>query len=449
MNPPEVRVETTAWGECKALWTLAWPVVLGMVGHMSMGLVDVAMVGRLGEDVLASTALGNLWGFAVVMLFRSVLHGLDPLVAQCYGAGERRETGLFLVRGVLLALLLAIPTMILHRVAFQGLSFLGQPEELLPVASAYCKALTWGVPFMFVFYAMRSFLQGLGVVRPVAVAYVLCNLLNAGLNYLFIYGKWGFPAMGAVGCAWSSAFCQLALILVLVWICRDLFREWLPDFEGVMDKAAFRKLLVIGLPIAAHISLEVWAFQMASVMMGWLGALPIAANTVALSLAAFSFMFPLGICIAATTRVGNLIGAGERWQKSAWVAILLGAGVMACFSLLFWLIPRPLARIFVQDVAVLELAVVLIPLAGAFQIFDGIQAVAVGVMRGAGDVKVPPVASTVAFWFFGLPLGGWWALERGLGPVGIWYGLVVGLGFLALVLSLRLVWLGRQEIERV
>ena len=437
--------------ELRALWRLAWPVVLSNLGAMGMGVVDTVMTGAFGGDALAAVALATTWGWGVAVVARNVAKGLDPLVAQAFGAGQHEKARRHLVQALVLALALSLPVALLHLVAARGLGLLGQPAALLPLAGQYSTVMALGVPMMMVVAFLQQFFQALGIVRPFTVAIVLANLLNVGLNLLFMHGLGAWPGMGPIGCAWSSVIGMAFMLAVVVALTRrELARWWPQDWRRVAGHGAdLRAVLILGLPVGLQIAIETWGFQFAGVMVGWLGEDPLAAHSVVMNLATVSFMVPLGIGAAAATRVGHQVGAGQPWGRAAATALVCGGGVMVLSATLFSLFPGALARIYTQDAAVLAIAVVLLPLAGTFQLFDGLQAVGFGVLRGLADVRVPALINILAYWLLGLPLGWALAFPAGLGARGLWMGLVVSLALVAMSLLARIAWLHRRGVRRV
>jgi len=300
------------------------------------------------------------------------------------------------------------------------------------------------------FMVLRNYLQALGHMREATVAIVLANLLNAALNSVFMFGLLGVPALGALGCAVSTAVCEWFLFGATWWLSRRTIAEYRSKpATGSWSWRPVLRLLTIGIPLGLQFAFEVWAFHAASLMIGRFGAIAFAAHAIAINLATLSFMLPGGLAAAAATRVGHLLGAGLPWSRSAWVAVGLGAAVMTAPALAFSLAPRFLADLYTGDPGVLVLAATFLPLAGAFQLFDGIQVVCFGALRGAGDIGLPAAANVIGYWALGLPLGGWLAFRGGTGPSGVWIGLVAALAVIAAILVVRLGWVARRGGVRV
>ena len=435
--------------EMRRLLALAGPVTLAYLGTISMGTVDTVMAGRLGPSALGSVALGHTWGIAVAIVAYGAARVLDPIVAQAYGASDVRAAGLGLSRGLAMMAIFGVPVLLLYALAGPGLALLGQPAELIPVAHAYCLVLIPGMPAILAFVVVRNFLQAVGLVRPAAYAILLANVANALLNGVFMYGWLGFPALGPVGSAVSTAIGQWLMLGLVVLFARKTLAAYWPGWSGAFAWGPLSPMMRLGLTLGVQFGVEVWAFHAAGFMMGRLGAVAYAAHAIAINLATISFMLPSGVGVAAATRVGNLVGAGLPWGRSAKLALVLGAAIVALPALAFIVLPRPLAVVYTADPAVLAVAVAIIPLAGAFQLFDGTQAVAFGVLRGAGDLKIPAIVNVLGYWLFGLPIGWALAFPAGRGARGIWAGLSLGLAAVAVLLVVRVARLSRRPVARL
>lgn len=426
---------------------------------MMLGMVDVWMAGRLGPEAVAAVALGDLWVFGTLIVGMGVVMGIDPLVAQAHGAGRGAEAGRALQRGIILAFLVSIPLTFLWLLTGPVLRLFGQDRALSAAAHQYTLAQVFA-PFPFLaFIALRQYLQGRGMMMPALHVILAANLLNAFLDWVLMFGHLGFPALGVMGCGLATGLVRASLPLALaglIWGSGLEKGAWVPWSRAVWRISELRKVLHIGLPIGAQMGLEIWAFSLAALFAGWLGAEALAAHTIVLKLASFTFMFPLGISIAAATRVGNLIGAGNRREadRAAWAAVGLGALVMAGFALLMIAGRGWLPGLFLKHPhpGVLALAASILPVAAAFQVFDGIQVVGGGILRGMGNTRPAALFNLVGYYILGLPLGLVLAFpERfsarypGWGLGGIWIGLALGLGVVAVSL---LFWLARRGPNR-
>lgn len=436
-------------GEARRLWRLAWPVVLSQLGMVALGAEDVLMVGPLGQTELAVVSAGHIFHFGVLMLGLGMMRGLDPIFAQAHGAGDRAAGAAALGRAVAIALLLSVPLGGLHLLAAPILSALGQPVEILDGAAAYARIVGASVPLSMVTSAVVQFLQGMGRMKRPMVAVVVANLANIGLDAVAVYGidgplGWSLAPQGAVGCGWATLGSRAVWLVVLLWLSWDLLRAYRPPpLRDVLRAGPLRRMLGLGVPVGLQTGLEVWAFSAAGLLMGALGARELAAHAIALNICSISFMVPSGIGAAASTRVGNLVGAGLPWVRTGWLAVGMGVGFMAVSAGVLVLAPAAVAGLYTDDPGVLGLAARLLPVAAAFQLSDGVQAVSFGVLRGAGDVRVPALFNVVGYWIVGLPLGWWFGVHRGPDPLAVWGSLAVALTIVSTLLVGRLLWRGR------
>jgi MATE family multidrug resistance protein len=432
--------------ELRRVTALALPVAATQIGTMLLGFVDTIMVGRVGTDALAASAIANVWIYGTTQLALGTIFGIDPIVAQAHGAGRGDVAGRALQRGLVLALLLSVPVGLAWVGCERFLVWTGQDVELARMAQRYTLVQLPSLPFFLAFHALRQYLQGREMVRPALLVMVLANGINALLNWALIFGHLGMPALGLEGAGIATGLTRVACFAILVWWVLALRLHagaWLPWSRDAIAWPGLREILRLGVPVGFQTSLEVWAFSGAALIAGHLGAAALAAHSVVLNMAALSFMMPLGVGLAASTRVGNLLGARrpDDAQRAAWVAIALGAGVMMLSALLFVLGRNWLPRIYTSEPEVIALATRILPIAAAFQIFDGTQVVGCGVLRGMGRTRPAAWFNLIGYWVIGLPLGGWLALRAGFGLDGIWWGLAIGL---ALVSALLVAWIHRR-----
>jgi MATE family multidrug resistance protein len=426
---------------------LALPVAAVQLGIMAMGVTDTIMVGHVSPAALASTALGNLYFFIAGIFGQGTLMALDPVVSQAVGARDEEAITRALQRGLLLALALTIVTCATFIPVRAVLGLLDQPAEVIPDAATYVHIAIPGVFPFYAFIVFRQSLQALGRVAPVLWTVLAANLLNAGLNWVFIFGNLGSPAMGVGGASLATSIGRWAMALVLLAIAANDLRHRLTPWRAESGSIApLMRMLRLGIPIGVQYLLEYGAFAAAALLMGVLGTTQMAAHQIAINLASFTFMVPLGVSTATAVMVGHAIGAGDEAQarRSAIAGMMSGTAFMCLSALAFRLFPGALARAYTGDATVVALAATLIPIAGVFQVFDGVQAVAAGVLRGIGDTHAPAIINVVGFWLIGLPVSWWLAFREGGGAVGLWWGIVVGLGAVALILLARVrVRLGR------
>lgn len=438
--------------EFRALTQLALPVVLVQLGLMLMGVVDTMMVGRLSVQALAAVAIGNLFFFTVAVIGMGALMALDPVISQAVGAGDEPAIARGLQRGLILALLLSLPSVVGLLLVTPALTALGQPSELIPSAARYVYVIIPGVLPFYVFIVLRQTMQALHRIAPIIWVTLIANLLNAGLNWVFIYGRLGMPALGVAGSALATSISRWALALGMLaagW--RHLGHRLRPWRRESTDRGALGRMLRIGMPIGSQMFFEYGVFAMVGALMGRIGTLAVAGHQIALNLSSVVFMVPQGVGAAAAVLVGQAIGAEDpaRARRAARGAILLGGGFMVGAALLFILAPASLAGLYTPDQSVQSVARSLIVLGGLFAVFDGLQAVAIGVLRGIGDTRAPVLISLVGYWVVGMPVSLLLGFRLGLGPDGLWWGLVLGLAVTAPVLLARVRSRLGQALRRI
>ena len=419
---------------------LAVPVVTVQVGMMAMGVVDTLMVGHISAQALAAVALGNLYFFSLAVFAMGTLMVLDPVVAQAVGARDQPAIARALQRGVIMAVLLTVPAAGMLTAAAPVFGLASQPQEVIPLAAGYAIRSVPGVLPFLLFIVLRQTLQSMRRTAPIVAAIIGANLANAGLNWIFIFGHLGVPAMGVLGSAWATSISRGLLVLAL-WLAarRQLTPFLYPIDPRVWQGMPLRRMLRLGLPIGAQHLLEFGAFALVALMMGWMGTVQMAGHQIAINLAALTFMVPLGVGDAASVLVGQAVGRAdaEATRGAARAALVSGAGFMALTGTLFLALPHALAQLYTRDGQVIAIAAALIPIAGVFQVFDGLQVVAAGVLRGVGDTRGPMLINLLGYWCLGLPVSVYLGFVLRLGPVGLWWGLVLGLAVVASSLLIR------------
>jgi len=427
-------------------------VVVVQVGIMAMGVVDTIMVGHLSATALAAVALGNLYFFGCAILGMGALMGLDPVVAQALGAGDHPAVARGVQRGLILGALLSIPAAAALMFGEQALRGMGQPAEVVPFAGSYARWTAPGVLPLYLFVVLRQSLQALRAMRPIIICIVAGNIINVVLNWVLIYGHLGAPALGVTGAAISTTIGRWALPFILLGLAwHQLGPALRPLRRESLELSPLGRMFRLGLPIGIQTALEFTAFGAVGLMMGRLGTIPVAAHQVAINLASLTFMVPLGVGQAAAVLVGHAIGAADQSgaRRAARASVVYGVGFMALTSMVFLLIPTQLAELYTNDVATIALAAALLPVAGVFQLFDGTQAVTAGILRGAGDTRVPMLINLGGFWLFGIPLSLLLGFRTSMGPVGLWWGLAAALAIVAAILTFRVNSLLRRTITRV
>lgn len=449
MKTAEILRSRTFRAELRAVARLATPVITVQLGMMLMGTVDSMMLGRVSETALAAGALGTGLSFGLTMLPSGILMALDPLIAQAYGAGDRRGVATHMKRGLVLAVAMAVP-LSLMLVDLRGvLELLKQEPTVAAETAHYLRGMIPGVVAYLIFVAFRQTLQAMSIVRPAVIAIVVANVANVVANYALIFGHWGAPKLGVTGSAYASSISRWVMLVILVGLELPRLRDlWHARPLASMRLRGFLVPLRIGFPIGLQVSLEMWLFMTVAILMGQLGSRELAAHQITLNLSALSFMVPLGISGAAATRVGNAVGRRDMSgaRHSAAVSMALGTGVMSLSAVAFWTIPGLLSRLYTHEQQVVALAATLLPIAALFQVFDGLQVVGAGVLRGAGDTRVPAILALVGYWLFALPLACVLAFVAGWGPHGLWLGLTGGLSSVAILFLLRILRTFRGEI---
>ena len=444
--------DITPESELRATIRLALPVVLVQIGMMFMGVVDTVMVGHVSSSVLAAVALGNLYFFNAIVLANGTLMALDPIIAQAVGAHDTAAVSRAVQRGLVIALGLTFVTALLLLPAHGVLVLTRQQPEIIPDTTAYVRISIPGVLPFLVFVVFRQTLQALHRVAPIVWTIIGANLCNAGLNWVFVYGNLGSPALGAAGSALATLVsrCLMAIaVLALAW--STLRPHLAPVRREAWRFAPIARVLQLGIPVGLQQLLESGAFGAIGLMMGMLGTTEMAGHQIAITLAALTFMVPLGVAAAAAVRVGRAVGARDpaRARHAARAAFICGMGFMSMTALGFLLAPRLLAALFTTDAGVIAIAGVLIPVAGVFQIFDGAQAVGAGVLRGLGDTRAPLIGMIAGYWLIGLPVSLVLGFRTPLRAAGLWWGFVASLSIVAVFLALRIRALFRRDIRRI
>jgi MATE family multidrug resistance protein len=428
--------------ELGAMVALAIPVVLSELGWTAQGIVDTIMVGRLGPAAIGAVALGNAVYFTPVLFCFGLLLGLDTLVSQAYGRGDHDDCHRWLAQGIYLACILTVPLMLLLFGASYGFAPFGiHPEVAIPAAS-YLRVLTWGTLPLVFYGTTRRYLQGVGQARVVTVTIVAGNLLNWFANWVLIYGKLGFPALGVNGSALSTVISRIFIALALIGAAwryerqrgHPLFRNWAgPSLERL------RELARLGLPAAGQVLGEVGAWNLVTLFASKLTTVELAAHTIVFNYASLSYMMPLGISAAAAVSVGHAVGAGDggRAQRAGWLALELGTASMLMAAVIYMGIPRLLIALYTRDAAVVALGTRLLCIVAAFQLFDGIQTVSTGALRGLGETRAPMLANLLGYYALGLPIGLTLCFVFHWGIYGLWIGLTLALISIALPLLVR------------
>ena len=395
---------------------------------MAMQIVDIAMVGRLGPEAIGAVGVGSALFLALSVFGMGLLLGLDTLVSQAFGARNRPECERWLRHGVFLALVLTIPVGLFARMVGSLLHLWGFDPDVLPLVRPYFAIVTWSLPLLLLYAAFRRYLQAVSVVRPIMVALVTANLVNAAANWVLIFGNLGAPALGVEGAGWATCISRAYMAVVLaIAVARLGVRPW--TLTAGVTVAGLRRVLGLGWPAATQAALEYGAFATVTLLAGRLDPSTLAAHQIVINLAGLTYMVPLGIASAGAVRVGHAVGRRDAAGASAagWTAIALGTGFMAAAAATFLAAPGAILGVFTTDRGVVEVGLGLIALVALFQVFDGLQGVTTGALRGLGDTRTPMLLNLAGHWIVGLPVGYLLCFAIGWGVVGLWVGLSTGL----------------------
>jgi MATE family multidrug resistance protein len=433
----------------RKLFTIAGPVVLTQLGLMAFGVVDTLMVGRVGIAELDAAALGNVWFWGTMILGVGIVYGLDPIIAQAHGRGDGERAGLALQQGMIVSTLVSIPLIALGWMTQEVLVAFGQDPVLARMAEDYMVIQQWSIAPLLWFYTLRQYLQGREIVAPALWLALVANVFNVIGNEALIYGvpSLGVPEMGLRGAGLASgctrAFMAVGLV-VWTWAAGLHRGAWLPWSRRAFEPRGLLEVLRYGLPVGLHYTLEIWAFQLSTLLAGELGRNDLAAHTIVLNIASVTFMVPMGISFGASTVIGNLIGKGrlDAAQRTAWIAFALGGGVMLMSALVLVSTGGLIPSLYTDEAAVIVMATSIIPIAAAFQLFDGLQVVGGGILRAAGDTLPAAMFNGVAYYVFALPLAAYLVLVRGGGLEEIWWSMALGLALVAGALVLWVRWRG-------
>lgn len=430
-------------GELKGLIALAWPLAFAQAGNALMGLVDTAVVGRVSAAAQGAVGLGNGLFFAFTALGLGVVMAFDPLISQAVGARQLEQGRSLYWQGVWLSLLLCAALAVPIAVSPLLLPLVGVDPDVSKDAAIYVWWRLPHLPAMCIFVAARAYLQASGRTTTMFVAMVAANIVNFALDVGLVFGFGPVPAMGVAGAALASSFSGWAQTVVLLVAFDRLRVDRRPRWAEL--SRAFR----IGLPIGLQMLAEVGVFTLAGVLAGRDGPNSVAAHQVAITWASFSFCFAVGIGSAASTRVGWAVGAQDTALARArgLASLGVGAGVMTVSALVFLLAPELPARAMTGEPQVLQLVVSLFGVCAVFQVFDGLQAVAAGALRGVGDTQFAFWANVVGHYGVGLPVALVLSLVFGLGVVGLWWGLCAGLIVVSLALSWRFERLTQKPVR--
>lgn len=432
--------------EFRPMFALAWPVVVAELGWMLMGIVDIIMVGRLSPEAIGAVGIGSAVFVALAVFGMGLLLGLDTFVSQAYGAGSLVECHRWLLHGVYLALIVSGPVTLGAMLFVDTMPWWGLHPDVEVLTAPYLSTVAWSTLPLLLYAAFRRYLQAMNLVRPVMAVLLTANLVNVLVNWLLIFGNLGMPALGVNGAAWatvlSRVYMAVALLLVIAWYERTA-PTGLFETPLRIEPPRLWRLGALGLPAAMHLTAEVGVFAAATALAGRLDPISLASHQIALNVASVTYMVPLGVASAGAVRVGHAMGRRDPWgvQRSGWTALAIGFAFMACAAIAFLVVPEPIMGLFTTNATVIATGVSLLLIAAVFQLFDGLQGVATGVLRGLGDTRTAMISNLAAHWLLGLPVAYVLCFVVGWGVQGLWVGLCIGL--VVVGLALMAVWVRR------
>ncbi len=433
---------------------LAGPVMLSMLGQVMTGVADSVMIGWTGSTPLAAASLANVI-FTLLLTFGiGISYAITPLVAEARGRGSDRDVIDLLRHGLLIGIITGLVLVGIGLAITPIMHHINQPEEVVKLAMPYQLIILISIFPTMLFQTGRQFAEGLHQTFQAMVVVITCNLINIGLNYVLIFGKMGFPALGLNGAGWATLIARTLMgIWMLLYIYSSrMFSPYRSGFAwGDYSRRLISKMLHIGIPAGIQFIFEVSAFGFSAIMMGWLGTTALAAHQIAINLATISYMMTSGLGAAATIRVGNYLGQRNfRLLREAAFALLgMGAAIMLLWGIAFLAGRYYLPSLYISEEEVIRTAAPLLVIAALFQLWDGLQVVCAGALRGLQDVKIPSLLIFIAYWIIGLPLGYLLGFKLNWGPNGIWVGLLIGLFVTASAMVWRFNRLSRKLMGRL
>lgn len=419
----------------KALIRLAAPMVVTFLAQMLMGVVDLLFVGRVSPEAVGAVGIGNSVFGAFMVLGIGTLSCMDFLVARAIGAGDPEDARRTLGQGVFLALALSLPMIPIIEVLAGHLESFGVDPSVAVLARPYARVMALSLPFVLLFISCRMYLQAQKIARPAMYMLMGANLLNVLVNYIFVFGNWGAPALGSTGSGIATLVSRMAMCGVMFWFLRKIGVR----FSMRPQRERLKEMLRIGLPAGGQAGLEVGGFSVATLFAGRLKPIELAAHQITLNVASMTFMVSLGLSASTAVMVGQAVGRRDTTEARhmGWSGILLTVLSMGSFCAVLLLAPRAILGIYTADEALIASGIAVMFFAALFQISDGVQCVATGALRGLGRTRMAFTANLLGHWCVGLPLGYWLCFSRGHGLAGIWIGLAVGLTVVALWLTLE------------
>jgi len=421
---------------------LALPVMLSHIGQVTVMTADNVMVGHIGKESLAAASFANSVFVIFLVIGIGLSYAITPLTAQADGEDDDNKLSVLLKHSIFLGIVFGVLLSLTIFLNVNILYFLKQPENVVQLALPYLSIIALSLFPFLIFQSLRQFVEGLGYTRQSMYITIAANLINIFLNYVLIFGKFGFPHMGLNGAGLATLISRIFMMLFMYAFVRfnqRFSRYWIDSSKILLSWSIVKKMLNLGVPMAFQLIFEVGAFSVTAIMIGWMGSTALAAHQIAINMASITYMAALGIASAATIRVGNQLGMKnyKMLREAVFTCFIMVTAFMILMAALlvtgrhFW------PSLYIDNSEVQMVAASLLVVAALFQLSDGIQVVGLGALRGMSDVKRPTLITFVAYWGIGIPLGYWLGFHGGMGPVGVWIGLLVGLTIAAVLLFYR------------
>lgn len=431
--------------------SLAFPVIIGQLGFMMMGVIDSVMVGKLGAVPLAAAALGSSITILIFIIGLGSSIAVTPLVAILVGAKRYDESEMYFKQSLVINIFLSIILFLIVYILSFLIDRMNQPLEVIPLAESYTRILAFSAIPMMLFQTYKQFIEGFSIMRPAMIIAITANIVNAFSNWIFIYGNLGAPPLGLDGAGIATVISRVFMAFALMtYVTKSKYFTQFDlslKFRG-LNFFTIKKILSLGIPSGFQYFFETGAFVFAIIMVGWIGANEQAAHQIAINLASISFMMAVGISHAGSIRVGNAVGQQNisEIRRAGFIASITGGSFMMIAGFIFISLNKFLPSLYIDDPTVIQIASILLIIAAFFQIADGVQAVGIGILRGLTDVKGPTLITFIAYWIIGLPAGYLFGFIFNYGVEGVWIGLSLGLFCSALFLTLRFNYKSRHPV---
>jgi MATE family multidrug resistance protein len=421
---------------------LSWPIIIGQLGIVLMGVADTLMIGKIDATNLAAAGLANAIYYLITILGMGTLMAVSPLIAKAKAENNIEECINYFKAAILVALSLFGVIFMVNMLLSNNLHWFKQNENVIPLAKEFLTLLNYSTLPLLLFLAIKQFSDGLSITQPAAVITVIALVINVLINYVFIYGNWGMPALGLMAAGWATIIARVfMLVTMLIYVLTNKHYKPFLIKTHAKIKTQYLAILKVGLPSGFQYFFEVGAFATAAIIIGWIGKSEQAAHTLALNLASLTYMVATGISAGTGIAVGDAFGRKDRKDMvyAGKAGIWLGGIFMGFCALIFTIFNHFIVNISVNDTEVQIITASLLYIAAMFQLSDGVQAVSLGALRGLSDTKIPTLVTIIAYWVIGIPIGYYMAFNLNFGLYGIWYGLSIGLTFSAILLSVRFV----------